>query len=251
MTNDTGQVKAVVRTFTLLEALAEDPRRGISELARETGMAKATVFRFIQTLKELGYLIPLPGDEGFILTMKLFQLGSRALEYKDLIKLAHPFMVRLSELTKETVHLAIRDGSKIIYLHKIDSQYSLRMQSAVGRSAPLHCTGVGKVLAAWEPEERMAGILKNYDWTPYTEHTLTSADAFREELALIRGRGYAEDREEHEERIFCLAAPVRDHTGSVIAGLSVSQPRFRLDEKKQKIMIDALLKECRNLSSLL
>jgi IclR family KDG regulon transcriptional repressor len=250
-TEDKGQVKAVVRAFTIVETIARNRSMGISDLAREMDMPKATVFRFIQTLKDLGYLIPLPGDEGFLLTMKLFQLGAGALEHQDMITLAHPFMVRLSDLSRETIHLAIRDGNKIIYIHKIDSQYSLQMQSAVGRSAPLHCTGVGKVLSAWEPPERLKNILKNYDWTPYTEQTLTNEKDFMTELAKIRERGFAEDREEHEERIFCIAVPVRDHTGSVVAGLSVSQPRFRLDREKQKEITRALIEESGKLSLLL
>ena len=246
-----GQVKAVLRTFTLLEQIGKNPSMGLSELARETGLAKATAFRFIQTLKDLGYVQSLPGDEGFLLTTKLFQLGSYALEHQDLIKLARPFLERLSDISHETVHLAIRDGAKIIYIDKIDSRFSLQMRSGVGRSAPLHCTGIGKVLSAWEPEERLDKILENYDWTPYTENTLTNRKDFLEEMERIRRSGYAEDREEHEERIYCLAVPVLSHTGSIVAGLSVSQPRFRMDEEKREKIIKALLEESERLSALL
>ncbi len=250
-TEDKGQVKAVLRTFTLLETISKNPRMGISELARETGIAKATVFRFVQTFKDLGYLNPLPGDEGFLLTMKLFQLGSGALEHQDLIKMAHPFLERLSDLSHETIHLAIRDGAKIIYIDKVDSRFSLQMRSGVGRSAPLHCTGIGKVLSAWESEDRLDTLLRGYDWTPYTEHTLTSREDFLKEMARIREQGYAEDREEHEERIYCLAVPVRNHTGQVIAGLSISQPRFRMDMSRKDELIEALKRESGRLSDLL
>ncbi|MDC7218519.1 MAG: IclR family transcriptional regulator C-terminal domain-containing protein [Spirochaetales bacterium] len=250
-TEEKGQVKAVLRTFTLLECIADNPRMGISELARETGIAKATVFRFVQTFKEMGFVQPLSGDEGFLLTMKLFKLGSRALEYQDLAKLAHPFLERLSDLSHETVHLAIRDEAKIIYIDKIDSRFTLQMRSAVGRTAPLHCTGIGKVLAAWEPEERLDQIMEGYDWTPYTEKTLTNREDFRREMAWIRDAGYAEDREEHEQRIFCIAVPIRSHTGKVIAGLSVSQPIFRMDWVKKESLIKALLEESAKLSELL
>ena len=249
--DDKGQVKAVLRTFTLLEKIGKNPDMGLSELARETGIAKATAFRFMQTLKDLGYVQSLPGDEGFLLTMKLFQLGSSALEHQDLIKMAHPFLERLSDISHETVHLAIRDDAKIIYIDKIDSRFSLQMRSGIGRSAPLHCTGIGKVLSAWEPKERLEKILKGYDWTPYTEHTLTSEEDFFREMERIRQDGFAVDREEHEDRIYCLAVPVRNHTGAVIAGLSVSQPRFRLDEEKKKSIIAALLEESDKLSALL
>jgi IclR family transcriptional regulator, KDG regulon repressor len=250
-TEDKGQVKAVVRTFTLLETISRNPRMGISELARETGIAKATVFRFVQTLKDLGYLIPLSGEEGFLLTMKLFQLGSGALEHQDLIKLAHPSLERLSDVSHETIHLAIRDGAKIIYIDKVDSRFSLQMRSGVGRSAPLHCTGIGKVLSAWETGERLDSLLRDYDWTPYTENTLTDRKAFLEEMALIREQGYAEDREEHEERIYCLAVPVRNHTGDVVAGLSISQPRFRMDMSRKDELIAKLKEESAKLSGLL
>jgi IclR family transcriptional regulator, KDG regulon repressor len=250
-TEEKGQVKSVLRTFTLLECIAQNPHMGISELARETGIAKSTVFRFLQTLKDLGYIQPLAGDEGFLLTIKLFQLGSHALEYQDLLKLAQPFMERLSDLTHETVHLAVRDEAKIIYIAKIDSRFSLQMRSAIGRTAPLHCTGIGKVLSAWEPVDRLDRIMKDYDWTPYTEKTLTNRTIFLEEMERIREAGYAEDREEHEDRIYCIAVPIRNHTGSVIAGISVSQPRFRIDEEMKESLIQALLEEGKKLSSLL
>lgn len=250
-TEDSGQVKAVARTFTLLETIAENPHMGISDLARETGIAKATIYRFIQTLKDLEYLQSSSNEEGFTLTMKLFKLGSSALEYQDLIKLAHPFMERLSDLSHETVHMAIRDGARIIYIHKIDSKFSLQMRSGIGRSAPLHCTAIGKVVVAWEHQKKIDSMLKDYSWDPYTEKTLTSKKDFLKELEVVRKKGYSEDNEENEDKVFCIAVPLRSHTGSVVAGLSISQPRFRLDKEKQERITQALLEESEKLSRLL
>jgi IclR family KDG regulon transcriptional repressor len=143
-------VAAVLKVFAILQALSERSETGISELSVRLAMPKATVYRFLQTMKTLGYVRQEVDSERYGLTMRMFELGAKALRYPDLVELAKPHMQRLSDATGETVHLGTLIDSEIIYVHKVDSRHMLGMYSRVGRRAPLHCTAIGKVLMAWE-----------------------------------------------------------------------------------------------------
>ncbi len=151
-------VSAVGRTMAVLEALAEHPEEsGVSEIANKLDMSKATVYRFLQSLKARGYVVQ-DAEDRYRLSVRLFELGAQALPHLDIVREAEPGMRRINELTGETVHLGILDEGSIVYVHKIDSKYNLRMYSRIGRRAPLYCTGIGKVLMAWL-EEGVAGAL--------------------------------------------------------------------------------------------
>ena len=130
-------VAAVLKVFAILQALAEREEIGISELSIRLAMPKATIYRFLQTMKTLGYVRQETDSERYGLTMKMFELGTKALQYPDLVELAKQHMQRLSDATGETVHLGMLIDSEIIYVHKLDSRHMLGMYSRVGRRAPL------------------------------------------------------------------------------------------------------------------
>lgn len=143
-------VAAVLKVFAILQALSERNETGISDLSVRLAMPKATVYRFLQTMKTLGHVRQEVDSERYGLSMRVFELGVKALQYPDLVEIAKPHMQRLSEVTGETVHLGMLIDSEIIYVHKVDSRHMLGMYSRVGRRAPLHCTTIGKVLMACE-----------------------------------------------------------------------------------------------------
>jgi IclR family KDG regulon transcriptional repressor len=129
-------VAAVLKVFALLQALSERNETGISDLSVRLAMPKATVYRFLQTMMTLGYVRQESDSERYGLTMKVFELGTKALQYPDLIDLAKHHMQMLADVTGETVHLATLIDSEIIYIHKVDSRHMLGMYSRVGRRAP-------------------------------------------------------------------------------------------------------------------
>jgi len=229
-----GPVQAAVRTLEILEALASAGELGLTELAGRVGVHKSTLFRFMRTLCDRGYACRDPDTERFSLTLKVFELGSTVYARVDLVKLASPFLVRLSAATRETVHLAILDGARLVYLSKIESTHSLRvaMQSGVGLTAPAYCTGVGKVLLAFAEAGALDAYLRTCDFARYTEHTIANRSTLLTELQGIRNRGWALDDEEHEVGVRCVAAPVRDGKGSVVAALSISGPTIRLTRER-------------------
>ncbi len=127
----------MLKVFGILQALGEEREIGITELSQRVMMSKSTVYRFLQTMKTLGYVAQEGKSEKYSLTLKLFELGARALQNVDLIRSADIQMREISRLrTKETIHLGALDEDSIVYIHKIDSMYNLRMYSRIGRRNP-------------------------------------------------------------------------------------------------------------------
>jgi IclR family KDG regulon transcriptional repressor len=241
-------VAAVLKVFAILQALAEKGELGISDLSVRLAMPKATVYRFLQTMKTLGYVRQEPDTERYGLTMRMFELGAKAPGMPDVVELSKPHMQHLSEATGETVHLGMLIDSEIIYVHKVDSRHMLGMYSRIGRRAPLHCTAIGKVLMAWESPEKRERILQGCEFQRFREKTITSREAYAQELQRTLAQGYGQDREEFDDHIRCAAIPIFDRNNQVIAGLSVSFPTFRYDESREPELVASLRAASREIS---
>ncbi len=225
---DKGEsLSSVARVFAILGAIGDSGQIGISELSQRLSLSKTTVHRMLQTLKALGYVTQEVETERYRLTIRLFELGAKALESVDLVREADIEMRRIGHATREAVHLGTFDEDAIIYIHKIDADYGLRMQSRIGRRNPLHSTAIGKVLLAWMEPSEAREVLSHIELRKSTAKTLSSAEAVMSILPQVRAQGYGEDIEEQEEGLRCLAVPVFDRFGRVIAGLSVSFPTMR------------------------
>ncbi len=242
-------VAAVLKVFALLQALSENNETGISDLSVRLAMPKATVYRFLQTMMTLGYVRQEKDSERYGLTMKVFELGTKALQYPDLVDLAKNHMQLLADTTGETVHLGALIDSEIIYIHKVDSRHMLGMYSRVGRRAPLHCTAIGKVLMAWEDPERRDRVLKGAEFKRFREKTIVDPVAFVAELGRIKAQGYGEDREEFDDHIRCLGVPIFDRINRPIAALSISFPTFRYDESKEAETVAMLQAAAKDISA--
>ncbi|QQC64588.1 DNA-binding transcriptional regulator KdgR [Paraburkholderia ginsengisoli] len=233
---------SIGRVFAILGAIGDSGQIGISELSQRLAMSKTTVHRVIQTLKALGYVTQEVETERYRLTIRLFELGAKALESVDLVREADVEMRRIGQVTREAVHLGAFDEDAIIYIHKIDADYGLRMQSRIGRRNPLHSTAIGKVLLAWMDPADAREVLSHVEFRKSTQKTLTCAEAVLSILPNVREQGYGEDNEEQEEGLRCIAVPVFDRFGRVIAGLSVSFPTMRCGADTKSHYV-ALLKQ--------
>ncbi len=241
-------VSSVMKVFGILQALGEERDHGITELSQRVMMSKSTVYRFLQTMKSLGYVAQEGESEKYSLTLKLFELGARALQNVDLIRSADVEMRELSRLTKETIHLGALEEDSIVYIHKIDSLYNLRMYSRIGRRNPLHTTAIGKVLLAWRDRSEVQDILREVEFRRSTANTIVTADALLTVLDQVKIQGFGEDNEEQEEGLRCIAVPVFDRFGVVIAGLSISFPTIRFSEDAKNEYVAMLHRAARNLS---
>jgi IclR family KDG regulon transcriptional repressor len=243
-------VSAAVRALAVLDRLSRQRATSLEELARQVKLAKPTVYRFLLTLQELGYVRRVDGEQ-WAITLKLFNVGSRALDHVELHSVARPIAEELSEALGETVHMGVLEGESAVYVLKIESRHTIRMFSRVGRRIPLYCTAIGKVLLAFCREEEREAALKGVRQLAFTRRTLTSRTALNAELERIRVQGFALDDEEHEEGIHCIGAPVFDHTGSIVATISASWPGFRYEREQEGAKVDTVKAAAARISELL
>jgi len=245
-----NHLSSAERTLSILEHLANHHKINLEQLANETSLPKATLHRFLNTLVTLGYVFRDPYDQ-YSLTLKMFSVGSKGLSHMDIAQDARPIAMQLGERLGETVHMGVLDQDMAMYIMKMESKYTIRMYSRVGKRIPLYCTAIGKVLLSGMDPQILSHTLDHLRLVPFTEHTITDRSVLEHELQKIRDSGYGEDRQEHEEGIRCIAAPVFDHTGQVIAGLSVSWPLFRFDEDHCDGYVSAVIESARAISSLM
>ena len=243
-------VSAAVRALAVLERLSRQRAIGLEEISRDIKLAKPTVYRFLLTLQELGYVRRVDGER-WAITLKMFNQGSRALDHLDLHSAARPVAEALSEELGETVHMGVLEGDSAVYVLKIESKYTIRMFSRVGRRIPLYCTSIGKTLLAFSKEEEREAALKDVRLLAFTKKTLSTRTALNAELARIRKQGYAMDDEEHEEGIHCIGAPIFDYTGAIVATISVSWPGFRYKREEESRKIDRIKAAAAQISELL
>ena len=227
---DEKQMSAVMRTISILEALSEVEGINLEALSRKTELPKATLLRFLSTLISQGYVYR-DGADMYHLTLKMFSVGSRSLRHMDLINTAKPFAKELCQTLGETVHMGILEDGNAVYVLKEESSYTLRMYSRVGKVIPLYCTAIGKIFLSEMTDDELEGYFRTNPLKPYTPKSIRTHQALREELDRTRERGWSVDDEEHEENVFCIAAPVKDYTGRTIAALSVSWPIFRFNRE--------------------
>ncbi|HPY11819.1 MAG TPA: IclR family transcriptional regulator [Sphaerochaeta sp.] len=243
------QTSGVIRTIAILEALSRQRSINLESLAKTTGLPKATLLRFLSTLVSLGYVHRDDSDQ-YSLTLKMFSVGSRGLEHLDLINLANPIAQNLCDRLGETVHMGVLEEDEAVYVVKKESSFTIRMYSRVGKSIPLYCTAIGKILLSGMDEQELSSYLDRVTLKPFTPNTIKDRQQLAEELERIKIRGWAQDNEEHEMGTLCIGAPIRDYSGSVIAAISVSWPMFRYNEEDEKRNASAILEASKTLSAL-
>lgn len=216
-------VHAVERAVQILEVLAQGDA-GVSEISRASGIHKATVYRLLRTLCHLGFVELRPDGKGYRLGIRILELAGRRLARINVRDVCRPYLLTLRDQTRLTVHLGILDGTDIVYIEKIESPCNLRMASFVGARNPAYSTALGKAILAAIPTEQLDGIICKIHFKKRTPNTITHPDDLRRELGRVRERGYAIDNIENEDGIRCVGAPIFDHGGKVVAGISVSGP---------------------------
>lgn len=227
--NDRYRIQAIERAVSILNAFtAEEHELGVTELSGKLGLHKSTVHRFMVNLDAAGMVERNPRTGRYRLGMRIFELGGLVKQRMNLWDEALPFLESLVRDTGETGHLAVLDGGEAIYIERVEARRALRVPSAIGRGYPAHATNLGKVLLADLEPERVAEIIRERGLSAYTPHTIVDEATLDHELVRIRERGYAIDNEEYDEGLRCIGAPVRDHTGRVVAALGIGGPVTRI-----------------------
>jgi len=243
------QVQVLDRALGILDLLAgENPELGLSEVSELTGLHKSTVHRLLQVLERHRLIEKLALNGKYRLGLRLFELGSKAMAQFDLRERAQPYLKRLVLETGETAHICILDGDRMLSIANVESPRTLRTPSTVGHRTPLHCTSVGKALLAFLSEDEQIDLINQCELIDYTRHTITKPARLKAELKLIRQRGYALDDEEIEEGLRCVGAPVMDHSGRVVAAMSIAGPAFRLTDDRIPAVARSVIQAASELS---
>ena len=237
-------VQTIERASQILDILGQS-QHGISirELSTKINLPKGTIHRLLSSLLYFGYVRQDPKTRNYFLGFKLVELGNLLLGQLDLRKEAEHFLRDLAEGTNETVHMVVMDRDEVVYIEKVEFEQNsggLRMASRVGLRNPIHSCAVGKVLLADFSDEALDHFLRGKNLMKRTENTMTDPIQLKEHLKLVRKQGFAIDDEENEKGIRCVAAPVRNGAGKVVAAISISGPAFRVTKK---IIQESLKKE--------
>ena len=230
-------IQSVDRALAIVESFTVDHREwGVTDLAKSLGLNKSTVFGLLATLELRGYVEKSPENGKYRMGLKLLDLGTIKHESLELVVVARPVLKDLIDRIQETVHLAIYDNGEVVYVDKIEAKSTLNIISYVGKRNPTYCTGVGKCLLAFQAPKEIERVIGR-GLRAYTQNTITDPDKLLAELEKIRTKGCAFDSEEIELGLVCVAAPIMNHLGRVIAALSVSVPTIRAgDDKLQEYL---------------
>lgn len=225
------RLSSVATAIELLKAFSEDEFEiGISALAKRLGVAKSTAHRLATTLASEGLLEQDRASGKYRLGIALFRLGTLVRRRMNVSEVARPFLFSLRERTNETVHLAILDGRDIMYVYFLESTQAVRMRSDLGLRKPACCTAEGQAILAFSPPETVQALIRD-GLQARTPHTITAPDKLLRALEAVRQRGCAIEDEESEIGVRCVAAPIRNDAGEVVAAVGVAGPVSRLSKK--------------------
>lgn len=221
----------------ILEQLVEKGEMSILELTESSGMGKSTVHRILGTFKSIGYVDQNKDNLKYFPTLKIFQLGTKASNRIPLKKIIRPYLQEIFDKCHETVNFGIVDGGDLIYLDKIVTSEPLRVDLEIGNKVSAYCTGIGKAILAFTDGVDVSKI----DFVKKTENTVDSPEKFLEQLEFIRKYGYCVEHEEYIPGLTCIAVPLKNRDGRALAGISISVPSMRLNEKREKEIVNLLL----------
>lgn len=221
---------------------------GVSDLARDVDLDKATVYRLLSTLVESGYLVRKESGR-YALTSRLAELARVVPEPPTLMELALPQMRKLAKATSEAAYISVINGDDAVWLDEVGGQEALRVRTPYGARTPLHCGSGSKVLLAYQSDDVIARVASRL--TPMTPHTITDPKALMKELAAIRRRGYAIGLQEARLGVSGVSAPVWDASSSLAASLGISGPSDRLTRARLTALAPDVVHAAQKLSAAL
>jgi DNA-binding IclR family transcriptional regulator len=226
----TNTNKSLEKAFRIIEIMASAKQKvRISDLAKDVDLPISTALRFVNTLVKLGFAYQEKDTLCYSLSLKLAQIADQINSKIDVREVAHPYLVGLSRDTRESACLAIEENMEVVYIDSVDGPANmLKITQRIGKRAPMHSTGIGKLLLLNYSEEKLETLLAEKGLDAFTRYTITTLPLLKEELMVTKSRGYALDNMECEAGATCIAAPVYRYDGIVIAGISVSTPASRM-----------------------
>jgi IclR family acetate operon transcriptional repressor len=244
-------VHSLVRALALLNRISEAADGGatLTELAQQVGLPPSTAHRLLTTLEQERYVRFDHEGRLWSVGVQAFVIGCTFTKTRSLVGLSRAYMRRLMEDSGETVNMAIEDQGEMVYLAQVECRQMMRAFARPGTRVPLHCSGVGKAILSASSSKVLAKILHRHGMPRLTAKTITSPALLRTDLERARAMGYAVDDEEHAVGLRCIAAPVFDETGDVVAAVSVSGPMARIVDERVAELGALVLQTTRSISA--
>ncbi len=235
-------IQSVSHAFDVLEQFSgEIVELGVTELSKKLKLHKNNVFRLLATLESRGYIEQNKATENYHLGLKSLELGQTFIKQMGLLRQARPLLEKLSDESGETAYIGIMRNADVTYLDVAESSQTVRVAPRIGLRLPTYCTAVGKVQIAFKPEEEIKKSIPE-KLEKLTSHTIADEKKLLAHLKTVEESGYAVDNEEYEDGVTCVGAPIRDYTGHVVAGISISGPTMRISSDKIEKKLVQLVK---------
>lgn len=232
-------IQSVVKAIAILKCFENEKELGITEISRKTVLNKSTTFNMVTTLQLHGFLEQDADTLKYRLGMELYRIGMTV--HVDLRKIVFPYLDELVSAFKETVNFVLRDGADVVYMDKVESPHSMRISTGAGTRLPLYATAVGKAILSGLSAEEVSAILRGVSFAGYTNNTISNETDLVQYIKQVKEQGYAEDIEELEPGLICVAAPIFNFKGKAYAAISISGPTSRMNASVRAEMGRALV----------
>lgn len=241
----------VLRTLDTLETLSRsDAGMALADVANSTSTPKPAMHRILQSLRSRGYVDQDGASGRYSAGIRCFELGSTWAHNLDTRTVAAPHLKELNDETMETVHLAVYEHGDVVYIDKYESPQQVIAKSYIGRRCPATCVATGRVLLAYSPKSEIERVL-DQPLPSYTENSITDPIELRGVLNRIRVDGFGENHGAYRKHVGGLSAPIRDHTGQVVAAVGLCLPEYRLGPGRVEFLRDWTIQTALNISSAL
>jgi DNA-binding IclR family transcriptional regulator len=243
-------VQAVTNSIHILEALGDaEHEQSIPELCEKLNLTKSNIKKLLITLSKFGYVDDNKYTGNYRLGVKTFQISQAYINKLNLSEVSAPVLRSLKEAVNESVYVSVLSGTNVVYLRVVETDASVRVRPRIGNIGPAYATATGKVQLAFIDNSDLSAIYAE-PLQKYTGRTISSLEALSSELEQIRKQGYATDSEEYEEGVSCIAAPIRNFMGQVIAGMSISAPTERMAaDRVKRVLLPQILDAANRLSA--
>lgn len=220
----------LLKAKKIMDALsASETSLTLEQISSTAGIPRPTTFKILNTLDYINFVRKDENEKKYSLGTNLIEYGTRALGSFDIVSIAEPYLTELNKVTSETVNLGIEEHSQIVLLKKIDSPRPVNLNSEVGGTLELYTSAMGKAILATKSERELDQYFSSVELKPSTSNTITSIAKLKRQLEEVKKNGYAIDDQENQTEVVCVGAAIQKY-GKVFGAISVSTPKYRLDE---------------------